>query len=289
MTEKTSSNSTAGYSPARITELSSKRVLVVEDDRSHRSFIDKVLLSCGLITVMAENGKVALSKIDEGEHFDLILMDLDMPELGGIETTKAIRMREKKEGSPHKPVIAFTACRMPEDRQKALAAGMDAYLPKDILLPKWRATLIDNLQGLICGDFDLEIFAPIPSKNTKQKPVDLKEFDEEIFEQTKALLKEELEIAIEEYLEDAVAYIRDIEAGIKKQIFTDIARGSHPLKSNSKGFGLLAVSTLAEKINMLAEQGAQTNQTMHHIKLLFQQLKKAFDYGEKRLQQELKN
>lgn len=67
----------------------------------------------------------------ETQTFDIVLMDLHMPEMDGVQATLAIREREQTTGR-RLPIIAFTACAMPEDRQRCLAAGMDGYLVKPL-------------------------------------------------------------------------------------------------------------------------------------------------------------
>ncbi len=261
-----------------------KVILVVEDDRTHRTLMDTILKACAFYTVQAENGIVALSKIEAGEHFDLILMDWDMPELDGLETVKAIRAQEIQSGKPHTPVIAFTSNRQPGDREKCLAAGMDAYLPKDVWMPRWRDTLIDNLQGLICGEFELSDFdeaVPPPPKPKERNQLD--HFDLQALEQCVSLLKNEFPIAVDEYLEDAAAYIRDIKDGLKNGNAEKAARGSHPLKSNSKGFGLMAVSQLAEAINTITRAGS-----LDGVEALLSQLEDAFSLAEKKLRETIK-
>lgn len=274
-----------------ICNISQKSVLVVEDDRSHRALMDGILQSCDFKTTHAENGLIALSKIDEGQVFDLIIMDWDMPELDGLETTKAIRLREQKQNKRQTPIIAFTAHRQPGDRQICLAAGMTAYLAKDALLPKWRQMLIDNLQGIIAGHFDLSDFegaTASPSQGTKAHDPD--RFDNDIFVQTARLLKDDIAIAIEEYLEDAASYIRQIEQGMQNSDLEPITRGSHPLKSNSRGFGLSALADIAEEINTICEDktSAEGNR-IKAAKALLPKLQVAFSIGERNLKQALKS
>jgi len=80
--------------------------------------------------VVAGNGREAL-KAFENEDFDLLLMDLQMPEMDGFEATVAIRKKEKDRGN-HLPIVALTAHAMKGDREKCLAGGMDGYLTKPI-------------------------------------------------------------------------------------------------------------------------------------------------------------
>lgn len=230
-----------------------KTIMVVEDDRTHRALMDKILQSHQFKTIHAENGAVALSKIDAGQPCDLILMDWDMPELNGLQTVKALRARETEHQTKHIPVIGFTANRKPGDREICLAAGMDAYLPKDVWMPKWQQTLADTLQNFMNGDFDVSDLGDT-SENDIKTSINLDDFDNDSLEEIASLLKDELSVAIDEYLEDAAAYIHDIKQGFDNNDLDQIAKASHPLKSNSKSFGLIAVSQLAESINDLARQ-----------------------------------
>lgn len=263
---------------------SEKTILIVEDDRTHRSLMDKILKECMFQTMLAENGLTALARLDSGAKFDLIIMDWDMPELNGLETVREIRKRQAAGKIPYIPVVGFTANRQPGDRETCLAAGMDAYLPKDVWLPRWRGTLIDNLlQGLIVGDFDVRdvnsAYLCEEIENRKET-FDLDAFDANAFEQTASLLKAELPVAVEEYLEDAAAYIRDARAGLEAGSAEKIARASHPLKSNSKGFGLISVSQIAGAINDAARKNDFAT-----VELFLPQLLNAFQRAEKKLRE----
>ena len=80
--------------------------------------------------VVAGNGREALRLLDE-QPFDLVLMDVQMPEMDGFEATAAIRAKEQRNGE-HMPIIAMTAYAMTGDRERCTAAGMDAYITKPI-------------------------------------------------------------------------------------------------------------------------------------------------------------
>jgi signal transduction histidine kinase/HPt (histidine-containing phosphotransfer) domain-containing protein/BarA-like signal transduction histidine kinase len=105
-------------------------VLLVEDNAVNRRLAQHVLNSAGHKVVATDNGAAALSALEHG-HFDLVLMDVQMPGMDGMETTAKIREREKITGG-HVPVIALTAYAMARDRERCLRAGMDAYLIKPI-------------------------------------------------------------------------------------------------------------------------------------------------------------
>lgn len=134
--------------------MTTRTVLIVEDEQVHRALINEILIDFGFRTILAENGAVALSKLDLEQKIDLILMDCEMPEMNGFEAARKIRARQAKQNLPHTPVIAFTSHREIENRNKCLAAGMDDYLPKDIWLPKWRAVLMEKLCKWLPEDRD---------------------------------------------------------------------------------------------------------------------------------------
>ena len=105
-----------------------KWILIAEDEAVNRIYFDRILGKEGLKVDQATNGKEAVSMALENEY-DLILMDLKMPLLDGIQATEAIREGEK---SRHTPIIALTSYTYPEDRARCRMAGMDDFLPKPI-------------------------------------------------------------------------------------------------------------------------------------------------------------
>jgi CheY-like chemotaxis protein len=106
------------------------RVLLAEDNAVNQRLAVRLLEKRGHKVTVAGNGVEALSALNNGS-FDLVFMDVQMPEMDGYEATAAIRGREKTSGL-HQPIIALTAHAMKGDREKCLAAGMDGYLSKPI-------------------------------------------------------------------------------------------------------------------------------------------------------------
>ena len=115
------------------------RILVAEDNAVNQNLILNLLKKDGHIVELAANGGEALAAIERSE-FDLILMDVQMPQMDGFEATAAIRKAEKLTGC-HVPIVALTAHAMHGDREHCLKAGMDEYLTKPIDLEKLRAML----------------------------------------------------------------------------------------------------------------------------------------------------
>jgi signal transduction histidine kinase/ActR/RegA family two-component response regulator len=105
-------------------------VLLVEDNRVNQAVATRILEKMGHAVMVAENGRRALELLWE-RHFDLVLMDIQMPEMDGATATAQIREREKFTHS-HMPIIAMTAHAMKGDRERCLKMGMDGYVTKPI-------------------------------------------------------------------------------------------------------------------------------------------------------------
>ena len=106
------------------------RILLAEDNVVNQRVAVGLLAQRGHAVSVADNGRKALEALD-AQTFDLVLMDLQMPEMGGLEATAAIRERERTTGG-HLRIVAMTAHAMAGDRERCLAAGMDGYISKPI-------------------------------------------------------------------------------------------------------------------------------------------------------------
>jgi CheY-like chemotaxis protein len=114
-------------------------ILVAEDNEVNAQLLDRLLARRGHRVRLAKNGREALALAEEGA-FDLLLLDVHMPELDGFQVIQAVRERERSAGG-HLPVIALTARARQEDRDRCLAAGMDDFLAKPIQAADlWAAT-----------------------------------------------------------------------------------------------------------------------------------------------------
>ncbi|MDP2226711.1 MAG: ATP-binding protein, partial [Moraxellaceae bacterium] len=120
------------------------RVLVVEDNPINQMVIGGLLRKLGIQPRLASSGVEAVDLMREGhDNYDLVLMDCEMPRLDGYDTTRAIRALERHLGQRRLCIVALTAHALPEHRSACLAAGMDDYLSKPLLLP----TLVNLLQN----------------------------------------------------------------------------------------------------------------------------------------------
>jgi CheY-like chemotaxis protein len=123
--------------------------LVAEDNAVNQRLIARLLEKRGHSVVLAQNGREALQALKR-EHFDIILMDVQMPEMDGFEATKLIREEEKDSGT-HLPIIALTAHAMQGDEERCLACGMDGYVTKPIKLGELFSVIDKVVPGINHG------------------------------------------------------------------------------------------------------------------------------------------
>ena len=155
----------AGLLPHMRPPVRPMRVLVADDHEVNQAVVGAVLKKWGHAVAAAIDGQEVLDKLAT-EHYDLVLMDLQMPVMDGLDATRRLRQREAAAGSPRVPVVAMTARAMDEDRDRCLAAGMDGYLSK----PLDQRALFDVLaqiggaaQGAPVSSFDPSSIAPVIS------------------------------------------------------------------------------------------------------------------------------
>lgn len=119
-----------------------KRILLVEDNEMNAEIATEILKEAGFVIEHAEDGKVCIEMLAEKKagYYDIILMDVQMPNLNGYDTTRVIRHLEDKNKADI-PIIAMTANAFEEDKQDALAAGMNGHLAKPVEIPKLMETL----------------------------------------------------------------------------------------------------------------------------------------------------
>ena len=205
------------------------RVLVAEDNPINQKVVVSMLEKLGHRTTIANNGKEALAL--SAEHvFDIVFMDVQMPEMDGLSATQAIREREKNVGG-HLPIIAMTAHAMKGDRERCLAAGMDGYLSKPVKSQEIEQTLT----GLLPAEP-----VPLPSKPVAwdhSKTLERLGGDE-------SLLQQILVIFLEEYPK----HMARLEEAVNSQNPEQLERTAHSLKGELGYMGATEVSQLARRL-----------------------------------------
>ncbi|MFA7242087.1 MAG: response regulator [Sulfuricellaceae bacterium] len=219
-------------------------ILLAEDNPINQKLAIRLLEKHGHTLTVANNG-IEVLKIWRQRNFDLILMDMQMPEMDGIKATQQIRKQEQDSGD-HIPIIAMTANVMPEDRQRCLAAGMDGYVSKPI-----------NSDALFAAIAGISIMpaANAPEDKTQNAP----------FDYTAALEtaeREIIEIIGADFLEQAPGYLDALNAAIAADDKTTAARLAHTLKGLLGNFAakpaITAVKALEREAHATGEEDSAT-------------------------------
>jgi len=129
------------------------RILLVEDDALNLLAVKEILSSAGHTATCATNGELALAAL-RTRRFDLALMDIQMPVMDGLETTRRIRKGEAGAGSARMPIIAISAHAMKGDREMFLAAGMNGYIAKPVMIGNLETVIQECLgrEGQLVGE-----------------------------------------------------------------------------------------------------------------------------------------
>ena len=126
----------------------SATILAAEDHPVNAMFIERLLRKNGFTVHCVQNGEEVLKAVAK-QHYDLILMDIAMPLLDGVETTKRLRAAKNLQTSPDVPIIAMTAHAMKGDREQCLAAGMDDYVSKPVRIEELCAAIERSLPSVL--------------------------------------------------------------------------------------------------------------------------------------------
>jgi two-component system, sensor histidine kinase and response regulator len=146
----------------------SLRILVAEDNATNQKLVEALFEQRHDSVVIAHNGQEAVER-SAGEAFDVILMDVQMPVMSGLEATGAIRLRERTTGV-HVPIVAMTAHAMTGDRERCLEAGMDAYVSKPLRPDELLATVDAVVTPAVSPDAAPATFDVVSGDQVRLKP-----------------------------------------------------------------------------------------------------------------------
>ncbi|MBF0432926.1 MAG: response regulator [Fibrobacteria bacterium] len=239
------------------------RILLAEDNNTNRFIALKFLENLGYIADEAIDGRKAVEAIKQ-KKYDLVFMDIQMPELDGFEATRIIREQEEKPHSQnpvsefHLPIVAMTAHSMQGDRERCLEAGMDDYISKPILPEKLEQ--IVNKYYFLSTTLKEESIAPpvtLPETST-QKPVTSVDDSTEIFNDQGFLKrnrghKEIMQEMVNIFTTDAEMHIVSIEEAIHNQDCKTVREKSHALKGASATISAVALQKVMFEMEMAAK------------------------------------
>jgi CheY-like chemotaxis protein len=224
----------------------SLRILLVDDIELNRMVAHKMLRRLGYVVDLASSGQETLSVLHH-QTYDVVFMDIEMPDMDGLETTRCIRQLVSAKTEPW--IIAMTACTMQGDRERCLDAGMNDYVPK----PIERQTVTDALDRF-------QTFRQWPRQASTDKPLVelldhsvpssdqlLPAIDTEILHQLKLLSSGGDDLVIEvinSYLLDAPQRLQAIASAIAAGELVRVSQAAHAMRSLSASIGATQLANL---------------------------------------------
>jgi CheY-like chemotaxis protein/HPt (histidine-containing phosphotransfer) domain-containing protein len=243
----------------------SLRILLVEDNLVNQKLAARLLEKWGYCVAIAANGKEALEALDQAgpENFDVVLMDIQMPEMNGFEATAAIREKEKQSGG-HLPIVAMTAHAMVGDRERCLAAGMDDYVSKPVQSTELYQAIQNVLRKEISEGDDSDGDSP------EVKVIDTAQILANLGGD--AMLLAELAGL---FLEECPRLLSDVRSAIVRGDAQALERAAHSLKGAVGNFQAHAVLEAALSLEEMGRAGdlTQAQETYDRLEGLIDQLK----------------
>ncbi len=228
------------------------RLLLVEDDRINELVATKMLERAGFRIGVARDGATAAERALAG-GFDLVLMDVQLPDTDGYETTRGIRKDETARSLTRLPILAMTANPLDDNREACLAAGMDGFIEK----PVNRSLMIRQIDEALrraghaeaevpAGTADgMEIAAAVPPATPDDEDI----LDRLVFVQfSNDVGPDYRDVLIEEFATETVGKVDAIGVAIAVGNFEEAQRLSHSLKSGAGTFGAIALQKCAERV-----------------------------------------
>jgi PAS domain S-box-containing protein len=215
------------------------RILLAEDNPMNQKVALRLLERLGYTATVAWNGREAIAAL-ERETFDVVLMDVQMPELDGLDATRRICERWPAESRPH--IIAMTANALPEDREACFAAGMNDYVAKPIRAEEL-ARALKRARPV----------ATSPDGTTEEADVNL---DEAALRNLRDLGGDEfLAEVVDAFLSDAPELMATLRRSLEEQNAEELRRAAHTLKSNGATLGAAQFAELCRTLEQRAKDG----------------------------------
>jgi PAS domain S-box-containing protein len=208
----------------------SRRFLLAEDNLVNQHLAVRLLENQGHYVVVANNGRIAVERLerDNLQGFDAVLMDVQMPEMDGLEATAVIRRLEKRTGT-HIPIIAMTAHAMKGDRERCLAAGMDGYVSKPVSV------------AVLMAEID-RVTSASPARSVSLDKTELRER----LQGNEDLLSELVRL----FVSDAPIQIQEIHAALIAGSASRLESAAHSLKGSAASLGAKGITAVARKLEL---------------------------------------
>ena len=230
------------------------KVLLVEDNLVNQQLAIRLLEKWGHEVTLAVHGGQAVERLSGGERYDMVLMDMQMPVMGGVEATRLIRAHEAEHAQVRVPIIAMTANAMQSDREQCLEAGMDDYLSKPISQVELAAKLrMFSPSALSAEAVGLAASEPVTAPAAP-------------FDYAAAVASmdaEMIEILTPAFLQHYQSEVRSLSQAISRGEVAEAMRRAHGLRGTLAAFGAQPAERQAAEIEFLAGRGeTQALQTL---------------------------
>jgi signal transduction histidine kinase/DNA-binding response OmpR family regulator len=241
-------------------ELPSLKILVGEDSQVNQKLIVEMLTRRGHSVDLADNGEEVLARL-AGERFDIVLMDVQMPQMDGFEATRRIRHQERGRAR-RTPIIAMTAHALPDDRRRCLESGMDEYVAKPIRTRALIDTIAAVLQTQTVGtvpSVEAGQAAQVPICGETEGSIDdaANQSSRIDWQRTLAELdgsEHVLRVLIEATMEESPRMAAAIRAAIDAGDATRLRLAAHTLKGALRYFGETPASTAAYRLEQIGAE-----------------------------------
>ncbi len=261
-------------------------ILIAEDNVVNQRVVRGILEKRGYAVMIANNGREAVQAVAT-QRFDLVLMDLQMPEMGGLEATTNIRRMEAVMGG-HTPIVAVTAHAMAGDQERCLATGMDAYLSKPIQPELLFATIgrlaIGNAVDRIAPTHsatrpvnqEIPIASPVAPQGASTLVVSPHRADVIDFAALLSQVENDWDLLgelIELFLESSPRLLIEAESGLARGDSQTIERAAHALKGSMQNMGAVRAAQAATDLEEIGRSG-----DLSHAQESMAKLKQEFDH-----------
>jgi two-component system, sensor histidine kinase and response regulator len=215
------------------------RILVAEDAPANQLLTARILQKHGHLPIVAADGQQAVAEWEK-DGFDLILMDVQMPELDGLSAAAIIRRRESESGRPRTPIIGLTGGSEPADRERCLGAGMDGHLVKPIR----PADLVGTVEHFVASARQALLDQPLAS------PLENAPFNAALLVDR---LEGDIELVrrlIEAYRRDRPEFMGRTQAAIRNGDLGSLLFGAHRLHGLMRNFEAASAAAAAQELEL---------------------------------------
>ncbi|HEY6168843.1 MAG TPA: response regulator, partial [Verrucomicrobiae bacterium] len=254
------------------------RILLAEDNVVNRKVALQQLHKLGYTADTADTGREVLEALGR-KSYDVILMDCQMPELDGFETTREIRQREAAAGKgEHAYIVAMTANALAGDREQCIGAGMDDYVDKPVQLARLRAAVVRGLQHTRAQQL------PAPAKPDDDTPVDFKVLTD-LLGPPEPGQPNPLVDLIDLFLNDTPSQVERMQSALPAGDRAALRLAAHSLKGSATNLGARKLAGLCLEIETQAkaEGGALDSNLLNLLTTEFQRVKTALEAEKDRL------